>query len=92
MHYLEKHKTWILLALAVLTVAAFIALREVRTGPDASTTAPLENLLAPANKHQATNCGQCISQGGSAVDCDKLTQKYTCASKGTRCRTGSICR
>jgi hypothetical protein len=88
MQHLEKHKTWMILGLAALTVAGFVALRS----PAGSAASPTETATSAADEFDATNCGYCTSQSGARVDCYKPTNRYTCASKATLCKTGSVCQ
>ncbi|NJD05540.1 MAG: hypothetical protein FIA97_03450 [Methylococcaceae bacterium] len=87
MQQFEKHKTWMILGLAALTVAGFVALRS-----PAGFANPTETATAVTDETTDGNCGHCISQTGSTVDCYKPTNRYTCASQATLCKTGSICQ
>ena len=87
MSQIEKFRYPLLAALAALTVAAFLGLKEsqplgfVSDRPQAATA---------TDETTAGNCGRCKSQNGPVVDCYKPTQRYTCASKASAC--ASICQ
>jgi hypothetical protein len=83
MSHLEKHRL-ILLALAALTLIAFVGLRGYQ--PEARSPVGLGETETPVTDETATsNCGHCISQTGAMVSCYKPTQMYTCTSRATPC-------
>jgi len=86
MQQLEKHKTWMILGLAALTIAGFIALR----GPAATAVGPTETTTAPVDETTSGNCGLCNRMDGTQVSCYIPTQKYTCSSKAVQCATPCV--
>jgi len=87
----EKYRNPALIALALLTIAAFFGLGDRQPPPAKSLSEPLE-ATEPSASRMTAGCGTCISQTGSTVDCHKATQKYTCTTKATACKLPSICR